>query len=72
MCRPAGTEALDKDMPSITIPSKAGWGDSSDADSLYFVTIEAATLRRVHLDSLPSSSASTSAAPCLSGHQLPA
>ncbi|KAK9790562.1 hypothetical protein WJX73_005557 [Symbiochloris irregularis] len=58
--RPAGTEALDKDMPSITIPSKAGWGDTSDADSLYFVTIEASTLRTVHLDSLPSSAASTS------------
>ena len=45
MCRPAGTEALDQDMPAITIPGKAGWGDASDADSLYFITIQAATLR---------------------------
>lgn len=57
--RPAGTETLDNHMPAITIPGKAGWGESSEADSLYFITIQAASMRLMRRMSRANSASSS-------------
>lgn len=41
MCRPAGTQTLDNQMPLIGIHGTAAWSDGqAEAEGLYFVTMQ--------------------------------